>query len=80
LAISRHASPRGGFLFEIRFPKRAHWQINRGGFYRNDLNSNDHFGRPSLFMAMNQKLRNQKTAITPTAIPASTKNHNFTLK
>jgi hypothetical protein len=32
LAISRHASPRGGFLFEIRFPTRAHWQINRGGF------------------------------------------------
>jgi hypothetical protein len=30
LPISRHASPRGGFLFEIRFPKRAHWQINRG--------------------------------------------------
>jgi len=30
LAISRHASPHGGFLFEIRFPKRAHWQIYRG--------------------------------------------------
>ncbi len=27
LAISRHASPHGGFLFEIRFPKKAHWQI-----------------------------------------------------
>jgi hypothetical protein len=52
----------------------------RAEAFSKKLDSDDHFDCPFSFTAMKENYETKKKEITPTAIPASTKNHNLVKK